>query len=240
MIRRKSLMILLTGLGFLLLGSQITLASSITLADILQPGATMTVGDKTFSDFAAVFTISGGGTAGPVDGSGITVTPVMASPTLMGLSFSGIMFAQATSPATESWDLVIRYDVTAAGAPISDVHLNFNGALSGTNIGSSFGEVVEMVDYGTGITQLQVTNPPPNFSQTIYLPAPVSSLSISKDISLVAYPNPGAAGFARVSISFVDQVYSEVPEPSSLLFLVSGMLVLGIFGIFLSRRRSQS
>ena len=122
--------------------------------------------------------------------------------------------------------MTIFYTVT--GSNITDLELGFNGAFSGA--GSS--EVTEMYCLGAASLSgcsaghsgdIQVTNPPANFSQSITF-AGVNVLAVSKDIEVQTGPT-GSAG--QASISTVSNQYS-VPESASLTLLGLGLLGLAV------------
>jgi len=69
--------------------------------------------------------------------------------------------------------------------------------------------------------QISVTNPPPSFNSQVFF-APVSSVSVSKDINVTSGTNGTA------SISQVINTFSNSPEPLSLVLLGSGLLGLGL------------
>jgi hypothetical protein len=203
-------------------------ATTITLADLVNdPTATILVGDKLFSNFTATFTPQGSNTS-PQDMSGIVVTPVTLGNNF-GLEFQGGLYAGVNSNV----DLKLSYNVTVQNPTfvISDIHLIFNGAVTG----AGFTSVVETVftsDGLTGVGQAQVQNPPPVFDANIDIVPPLNAVKVSKDIFLIGSSNPNIPGTA--TISFTDQVFSqqypggEVPEPSTLLLLGSGLLGAGI------------
>ena len=68
--------------------------------------------------------------------------------------------------------------------------------------------------------QISVTNPPPAFNAVVFF-APVTSVSVSKDINVTSGTNGTA------SISQVINTFSS-PEPLSFVLLGSGLLGLGL------------
>jgi hypothetical protein len=82
----------------------------------------------------------------------------------------------------------------------------------------------------TIIGQAVVTNPPPVLNANVDLSRLVDTALVKKDIQLLAF----TGGVA--TISFIDQLVSQVPEPGTML-----MFGLGLLGVGRSiRRRRQS
>ena len=136
------------------------------------------------------------------------------------------------TPAPGASDALITYAVTAASAIIADAHLGGNPALlGGTGIASVtdtflpdiVNDSITVFDNGT-VEQLS------DWIIFAAPPAPFQQLQVQKDIILLA-----EAGGAGATISFIDQTYSIIPEPTSLTALVVGVLALGV----LRRRRPQ-
>jgi hypothetical protein len=114
---------------------------------------------------------------------------------------------------------------------ISDVHLRFNGAYSG----DAFSEVIEQV-FGTGFVLLNkedlvVSNPPPVFEDVYWLDQPSNKILVVKDVILYA---EGHRRLSHASISTIDQTFSQIPEPGTVLLVAAGL-----FGLILTGRRSH-
>jgi hypothetical protein len=62
---------------------------------------------------------------------------------------------------------------------------------------------------------------------------PIKSLNVQKDILALARLNPNEPQAQTVTLSFVDQTFSQIPEPAS------GLLVLGaVVGLGFARKRN--
>jgi len=209
----------------------------ITLSTLIDnfgtPAGSVQVGDKVFSNFGWV-----GNTGTFPLPTAITVSMIPPSGTDAFGNF-GIRFgvnANDTAPAGGT-DFTLSYIVTSVGAQITDVHLFSNLAITGTpTSGTPFGNITEQVTApGVGVVA-QITNGVTTSSSMLqsmatFSPAgPYTTLNISKDISLNSSPG------AIVGFSTIDQSFSQVPEPGSVVLL--GLGALGLLGGYTVRRRS--
>jgi hypothetical protein len=222
------------------LGLVLGLGAPITRADVVDPtldvliatGGSITVGDKVFSQFN--YTPNAGT---PPTAASITVEPIPPGGT-DSLGNFGIRFAGgASSPAAGgTTDFVIGYTVTnlGPGPLITDVHLTSNLSLT-SNVAGVFGTIVEQVK-ASGIVApvAQINNSVTATTSSLSAiagfipPGPYQTLVISKDVQLVGT----STVFANVSI--IDQSFSQVPEPGSLMLL--GLGGLGLMGYTWRRR----
>ena len=196
-------------------------------ATIISNSLSIAEGDKLFNNFTCSVVNNGVG-ALPTDCSGVNVTPKTDGSGNLGLQFQ--LAASDSTPGT-SGDMLISYDVAVVNSPqhISDIHLTFNGAVTGTGF-TSVTETADGIIPITGIIgQVEVTNPPPNFEAQIPLKQLVTKLHVEKDIIWgVHLPGPGTA-----HISFIDQFVSQTPEPASMTLFGSALVALAA----LARRR---
>ena len=189
------------------------------------PGFSCTINNLTFSDFSFSASANPSGIALPA--SSIFVTPIT---TLNneGLNFaSGWMVGTQPGGVGSFQDNLLDFTVTAPTASITDLHLSFNGSLTGTGLTG----VTENYCINNSIItcpagsagQLHVTNPPTNFNDAVFF-APVSRISVTKDINV----SSGISGTG--SISQVVNTFSNTatPEPGTFIMLGSALLAVGL------------
>jgi hypothetical protein len=209
----------------------VPVGEAFTLAQMIEGDLSITIGDKVFSDFlpGPGGGIAGGGSFSPQLMSQIIVQGYQDGPFLMGLKFTGAFSAVTFHDLGIDFsfaDIQFEYTVTASSATISDVHLGYNGGRTGLAQTS----ITELV-YNDAWDQpyiLSVSNPPPVFLDAVIFDDPVQTVRVRKDIQLTAQWTE-STGDANANISSIDQFYSQVPEPSSLIFLGSGLIAMGIW-----------
>jgi hypothetical protein len=189
-------------------------AHATLIGDLGAGEATLTSGDKLFSNFTCNFISTGTvlGGCGTVD-----VTTSQDASGNYGIIFQ--LGASANDP-NDFGDYTITYDVTSLlGATITDIHMFFNGAITGN--GTT--EVTETVSAGGLIVgQINVHNPPPVLDAAVGVSGgPYTTLHVLKDIQFGVPLN----GTGTASISNIGQFISQVPEPASMALF--GLAALG-------------
>jgi len=224
---------------FLGLGAPTTRAdvTDPTLQDLITTGGSLTIGDKVFSGFG--YTPSSG--EAPL-ASNITVGQIPPAGT-DALGNVGIRFGMAgfDTPNGTPTDFLITYTVTAPSALLTDIHLFSNLSIAGTPApgDSPFGHIVETINAAGNpqIAQINNTVTPTSSSlsatATFNPPGPYTTLFVTKDIELFSTPG------ANVTVSFIDQSFSQVPEPSA--WLLTGLeLSCGCVLVFGRRLRAAA
>ena len=192
-------------------------AATVPLSDLLDGGEFVS-GNKTFSDFS--YTTKPDSDMPSADG--VTVTDIPD-----GIRFQGAFIDQAGGDAS---DVLITFNVSVPdGAPpiyratMAANPAVFNGpglaSVTETFLPEVNDDKIVIYDFGGGDDKL---------SESILFDPNFSTLSVQKD--LILHAMDGGA----VTMSFIDQTFEQIPEPSSLILLMGGLLGLGVL-----RRRKR-
>lgn len=179
-------------------------ADTVLLSSLLDGAGTLTVGDKTFSDF----TYSAVGDMPPA--TGVNVIPIISDGDF-GIRFQAGFIDTVGGGASDS---LITFSVEAPGEWIKGANLYGNVDAASPGIAS----ITEtfLPDFST--TAMTIASGV-NLSASSSFDAPVKKLNVQKDILLLAGTSPA-------TLSFVDQTFPQVPEPSTGLLLAFGFLGL--------------
>jgi hypothetical protein len=194
------------------------IGTPISLTTLLVDGETLTVDDKVFSEFEYTFT---GEMPAP---AGVNVIPIQDSDGNFGIRFQGGFMDLPSSQGPS--DALIEYNVASTGRLISDAHLignpNVLGDVGSISVTETFLPLGPGGQYTMEIFDDENLNMAVLMDQVFFMP-PVQMLSVQKDILAIA-----VAGSQSVTLSFVDQTFSQIPEPITLASLIAGVIAIGL------------
>jgi hypothetical protein len=204
--------------GALLFTASNAVSQTLTLADLAIPGTSITNGDKVFFNFQNISQV--GDLTVPL--GSIYVVPIIVGADY-GIQFQSSLWS--LSGTGQNYDLGFTFQVmTADGQALIDDNsllvtgaIDFDGAthIAETITDTSFSPLASSLVYITSTGQ--------NFvDHEVFPGGPYAVIDISKDFSMTT----GADPLSQVFVSHFDQVFSQVPEPSSALFLGLGGLAL--------------
>ena len=221
---RKSLWLSCLGVSGLLF------SATAAQAALLTGSLSITNGDKLFNNFTCSVTSQGSGT--PTSCGSINVNAFTDSFGNLGIQFT---FADNVTTLNSNTDITLGYDVAVVGSSnlISDIHMSFNGNITGSGSTNVTETVNGVIPATATIGQITVQNPPPVLDALIPLSQNVSKAHVIKDILTQVGSSAGTA-----DISAISQTFSQtgVPEPTSVVLF--GTILLGVTSIL--RRRAQA
>ena len=204
-----------------------------TLGDLVNSGGTITIGDKTFSNFgwqSANATLNS-------DAAALVVT-VSSSGGVDYLNFSGLIALDNTlGNADLTGDVNLTYTVTANPGSIDMIDQSYTPLTATT---SAAGQIIigeTVANNGIIVANSTLTLNPPDFidpqpepGDNLNINPSANQLAVIKDITIDAF-----AGNV-VGLTNVEQSFHQVPEPGTLLL---GGLGGGLLLLLRSRRQSR-
>lgn len=179
------------------------LGPPVPFDSLLAPDASILVGDKLFEDFTYAPT----GDMPPA--AGVNVIPILDDWGNYGIRFQG---AFIDTPGTLGGsDALITFNVTATDPKllISDAHLAGNTVLRGIGLASVTETFLPLFE-----DMLVVFDSPGShdLQEEVVFGTPVRTLPVQKDILMLSLGSLANGDFAIMS--FVDQTFSQVPDPN--------------------------
>lgn len=197
--------------------TNLTAGEEINLATVINSGLSVWIGDKVFEGFSWDNL-----NAPDVAASNVDLKAIL---NLNDIGFRLTLQPTLTAGDTDFKDIVFEYTVAVTNSSnlISDIHLGITGATSGDAIGS-VGENAFAGGFGAGLVgHVEASLPGPPTNSVTNLNYPVAELWIKKDIIVSGNFNFDNAG-EYASISTIDQTFSQIPEPSTVLLVGLGLL----------------
>jgi len=216
---KRSMIAVLSLVAVMLAGG---VAQAATMADLLVSGATITSGDKLFSNFHGYSSSASGTGALVVNAADVTVSAFQDLTSLeYGLKFLSTKFVVTGSPASQATGFQYIVSCIEPGYLISDNTLQMTGT----------GKMITLTETATdAATETILLATKMNYlmsgSGSLYnhqdYAVAVSSAHVATDISVIN----------QSTLTGFTQTFSQVPEPATMAFLA-----LGGIGMLARRRR---
>lgn len=190
----------------------IDLENAVMLSELIETNGSIVSGDKEFSEFGYAAT-------GDMPSSDrVNVIPYEDNDGNYGLRFQG---GFVDLPGDGASDALIFYDVS-----VTDPEFQISGANLAANIVENGGSgtitetflpIFDMTD-----EILRIPTDDNRLTDSITFPETVSHMRVQKNILFIA------ADEGQVDMSFVDQTFPQVPEPTAITLLLCGLMGLGV------------
>ena len=180
-------------------------AEAILLSTLIENDGTITNGDKEFSDFGYAAT-------GDMPSSDrVNVLTIEDAEGNFGIRFQG---GFVDLPGDGASDALIFYDVTVTDEAnsISGAHLAANIVSPENSSGTITETFLPIFDSTDEILRIPTNDS--RLNDSITFPETVQTMQVQKNILFIA------AEGEQVDMSFVDQTFAQVPEPSGLAILL--------------------
>jgi hypothetical protein len=199
---------------------------SINLGTVIDQGLALQIGDKQFGDFYYSYMDTDGNLLNDLTRSNVLLT-ALANDYGFGVTFQQPLIAVGAVYK----DVVLKYTATVTDPNylINDIHLAITGTYGAQGQGA-VGETVYIGGFGAtqvGFVQALI---PGVMTGTANLTSPQTKVWVQKDIYVY-----GQAPGDSASITIIDQNFSQIPEPSTVL-----LLVVGLLGVVTAIRRRRS
>lgn len=195
---------------------------SINLATLIDNSLSVQIGDKVFGDFA--FSYFDYGAPDTDLAASNVVVKALSNNFGFGLQFQEPLFALNT----KTKDVEFKYTAmvaTNSSDLISGMLLGITGNAGGAGTGTVAEDAFSDTWGGTLVGSLAAAVPSP-LSDTNSLTPALTKLWIQKDVQ-VSGNNGGGGSFATITI--LDQTFSQIPEPSTVLLV--GLALLGVVAL---------
>ena len=201
-----------------LIVNQSAFAAPVPLSDLLADDAEITSGDKLFTDFEY------NATEDMPAADAVNVIPIMDADGNYGVRFQG---GFVDLPGGSPSDALITFKVTVTDPARSIIGANLAANVVAPTGG--LGSVAEsfLPDITDPDDVLYVASDT-SLADSVTFMNPQKSFMVQKNILLTATPDGG-----HVTMSFVDQTFAQIPEPTSFALLATSILGFGLI-----RRRS--
>jgi hypothetical protein len=201
-------------------------------------GDSVQIGDKLFGNFSFQYLDTDNNM-----GDDLSASALVLSSLSNGVGFGVSIQLPLVATGVTIKDVTIQFTATVLdpNQKISDVHLAFTGSASGQGI-SEVSESIFTNGFGNGnLANLSLTETSSGFTpasgeSVALLSIPQTKIWIEKDVVISGNPNAvndGNPPTDFASITIINQTFSQIPEPSTIVLALAGLSTFA----FLKRRK---